>query len=511
MRNRSLFDRFLAVFAPGVALNREKKRLLLENFGDFVASRRFEGASKGRRMAGWNTPGTDANSALLNNLPVLRNRARDLVRNSGWAAKGISVLVENVVGTGIIGKPVSKSAPKAKRAKELWKLWADSTACDFEGLHDFAGLQALVMRAVAESGECLIRRIRIVSEDNVPLQIQVLESDYLDHTKNEKIEGGGFIVQGVEFDRAGKKVAFWIFMKHPGDVNAGSTKSVRMPAEDFSHIYAVQRPSQVRGVPVLAPVILSLRDFTDYVDAELVRARTQACFSVFVSDTEPPIDAVGNGSQLPIDKIEPGLIEYLPPGKQIQLASPPVVNALDTFASQTLHQVAAGMQIPFESLTGDYSRVNFSSGRMGWIEFQRNIDGWRWRVLVPRLCDVVWKWFIEAAFLAGANLEGVSVSWTAPRREMIDPTSEINSTLSAVRGGLMTISEAIRQSGYDPDEVMAERALDDARLDEMGIQLDSDPRKTMKAGMTQPDVTVEKSAELKAKADALAGANEGNA
>lgn len=509
MRKRTLFDRFLAVIAPQTAVKREKARFLLEN----LSERRFEGAAKGRRMAGWNTPGTDPNAALLNNLPMLRNRARDLVRNSGWAAKGISVLVENVVGTGIIGKPMSKSAPKAKKAKELWQAWADNTGMDFDGIHDFSGIQALVMRSVAESGECLIRRIR-TTEGVVPLQIQVLESDYLDHSKNEKFDNGGFIVQGVEFDRAGKKVAFWIFLKHPGDVNASSAKSVRMPAEDFSHIFAVQRPSQVRGIPVLAPVILSLRDFTDYVDAELVRARTQACFSVFVSDTEPPLDAIANGSTLPIDKIEPGLIEYLPPGKQIQLASPPVVNALDQFASQTLHQVAAGMQIPFESLTGDYSRVNFSSGRMGWIEFQRNIDGWRWRVLVPRLCDVVWKWFVESAFLAGANLEGVSVSWTAPRREMIDPSTEVNSTINAVRGGLMTLSEAIRQSGYDPDEVIAERAVDDARLEELGIQLDSDPRKTMKAGMTQPDVTVEKSAEMKAKAVAQAAASgndEGNA
>lgn len=507
MRKRNFFDSFIAFFAPQAAIRREKARFALQN----LSERRFEGAAKGRRTAGWNTPATDANAALSAALPVLRNRSRDLIRNSGWVSKGVQVIVENTVGTGIIAKPVSKSAPKVKKAKEAWKAWAESVSCDTDGIHDFYGIQALVMRAVVESGECLVRRIRTIEGT---LQLQVLEGDYIDNTLTKKLESGGYISQGVEFaivNGAPMRVAYWIFPAHPGDVNAGSSaKAVRMPAEDFAHIYWSTRPSQVRGVPFVSPVMIAARDYDEYIQAELVRARTQACFSVFVSDTEPPVDAVGSASALPIDKIEPGLIEYLPPGKQIQLASPPVVNGLAQFSSEILHQIAAGMGVPFEALTGNYSQVNFSSGRMGWLEFQRSIEGWRWRMIIPRLCDVVWKWFVEASFIQGINLEGVTVTWTPPRREMIDPSSEVNSTISAVRGGLMTLSEAIRQNGLDPEEVFAERAEDDSRLDEMGISLDSDPRKTMKAGMTQPDVTVEKSAQLKAQADAQAQAQAQN-
>lgn len=494
MRRRNIFDSFVAFFSPRAAIQREKARFLLEN----LEQRRFEAASKGRRTAGWNTPATDANAALLNNLTMLRNRSRDMVRNDGFAAKAVQVLVDNTVGTGIVAKPTGKSAPKVKRAGELWKAWAESLGCDADGLHDFYGIQALAMRAIAESGEVLIRRVRTTA-GVVPLQLQVIEADYLDSSKNERLDSGGFIVQGVEHDRAGRRVAYWLFAQHPGDLNqATGSKSNRIPADEIIHLYRVDRPGQVRGIPFGSSVILTLRDYNEFMDAQMMRQKVAAAFSVFVRDVEAPADLVASDSPL-IDKIEPGLIEYLPPGKDVTFASPPGVDGLGEFAAQTLRAVACGYGVPYESLTGDFSQVNFSSGRMGWLEFARNIDGLRWRLLVPRLCDQVWAWFAESAGLSGQNIDGVGVTWTPPRREMIDPTSEIGATITAIRGGMMTLSEAIRQNGYDPEQVMSERASDDAVLEKLGIKLDSDPRATMTSGMTQPDVAAQVTADLAAQ------------
>lgn len=38
------------------------------------------------------------------------------------------------------------------------------------------------------------------------------------------------------------------------------------------------------------------------------------------------------------------------------------------------------------TLSGDLSQINYLSGRMGWIEFQRSIDAWRWRMFIPQFC-----------------------------------------------------------------------------------------------------------------------------
>ena len=50
-------------------------------------TRRYDAASRTTRTNNWLTPATDANAAI-GNPQLIRNRARDLVRNNPWAAKG---------------------------------------------------------------------------------------------------------------------------------------------------------------------------------------------------------------------------------------------------------------------------------------------------------------------------------------------------------------------------------------------------------------------------------------
>lgn len=110
--------------------------------------------------------------------------------------------------------------------------------------------------------------------------------------------------------------------------------------------------------------------------------------------------------------------------------------------------------------------------------------------MIPQFCQPVFKWFTEAAIIAGVDsIEPASISWTAPRREMIDPGKEYNSIVTAVRSGLMSLSEALRSLGYDPDDVLTEIASDNEKSDKLKLILDSDPRKVMKAGIVQPYVS----------------------
>ena len=68
------------------------------------------------------------------------------------------------------------------------------------------------------SGECFVRMRPRRLEDGlaVPLQLQVLEADFLDATKSGAL-GAGRLVQGIEFDPVGKRRAYWLHGEHPGD------------------------------------------------------------------------------------------------------------------------------------------------------------------------------------------------------------------------------------------------------------------------------------------------------
>jgi lambda family phage portal protein len=282
-------------------------------------------------------------------------------------------------------------------------------------------------------------------------------------------------MQGVEYDKSGKRVAYWLYDSHPGEY--GFRESRRVDALNVIHLYEVLRPGQVRGIPFGVSAMMRLKDFDDYEDAELVRQKIAACFAAFVVDADPS-SSVGSGDNDMIERLEPGIIEHLPPGKQIEFASPPTTGNYDNYSRKILQAIASGYGITYESLTGDLSNVNFSSGRMGWLEMQRQIESWQWDMMVPMMCQPVWSWFTDAAAIMGLSTGDLSVEWTAPRREMIDPVKETNAIVTQIRAGIRSWPEAIREQGYEPDQVLTEIAEFNTKVDSKGIILDTDPRKT---------------------------------
>jgi lambda family phage portal protein len=180
--------------------------------------------------------------------------------------------------------------PLARLQGDLWILGDHRLLCGDSTNHqdgqlDFYGLQTLICREMIEAGEVLVRRRLRRSSDGlpVPLQLQVLEADFLDATKSGAL-GAGRLVQGIEFDPVGKRRAYWLHAEHPGNAWGalnGGLGSRPVPATDIAHVYEKQR-TQARGVPWGAPVIRALRDLDDYEVAEIVRKKTEACVTAIV-------------------------------------------------------------------------------------------------------------------------------------------------------------------------------------------------------------------------------------
>lgn len=479
----NFIDKMILFVSPRAALSRQKNRMAY----NFLSKRFFEGAGKGRRTEGWITSSTSANAENAGATITLRNRARDLIRNNAFASRAVQVIVSNVVGYGIKTQLKNESGRGAKEIQKVWNRWSGSVAADFDGRRDYYGLQDLVMRTIVESGECLVVRKRMASsEGEIPLKLQILEPDFIDTSRSDdKTE------QGIQFDSSGRRTGYWLFKSHPGDVGIRSffqrkkIESELVPAEDVLHCYRQDRAGQIRGVTWYAPIIITMRELDEYMDATIVKQKVSAAFAAFVHDIEAGGDLENNPPLS--EKLEPGAIEILPPGKDIKFPNPPSVNEFDPFTRTMLRACASGLGITYEAFTSDYSQVNFSSGRMGWLEFHRNIESWRWNMLIPQFCNPVVKWFIEAAELRGIRANGVRPMHTPPSREMIDPNAESNALVTQIRAGLKTLPEALRELGHDPEEKLAEIAETNAELDRLGLILDVDPRRVMKAsGSLQP-------------------------
>jgi lambda family phage portal protein len=474
-------DRVTREVAPRWTLRRYRARLALE-----LTARHYEGAAAGRRTQGWNRSSGDPNAATGPFVGRLRDVARDLVRNNSHAESALRAIVDDTVGWGV----VAKARPTSARAQRVWDDWAGTTACDAAGQHDLYGLQKLVMTTVVESGEVLVRRRFRLPEDNlpIPLQLQVLEPDVIDTTKTSELPNGGRIVHGVELDAIGRRVAYWLFPEHPGSVlGYTSASSQRVPASGVLHIFKGRRAGQLRGASWFAPVLLRFKDFDEYEDATLMKQKIAACLAVITSDVDGSAPALGTADKTTspeLDLLEPGMIHNLPAGRTIQTVQPPTVREYADYTSVSLRAIAAGLGVTYEDLTGDYTDLPFSAARMSRLRHWSRVEDWRWRLLIPQFCGPVWDWAMDAAAVMGVP-RPAAAKWTAPPMAMVEPDKEGLAYQRNIRSGLTTLSEAIRERGYDPDELLAEFAADNAKLDALGIVLDSDPRRMTQGGQMQ--------------------------
>ena len=503
------YDRTVGFFSPKALLQRKKAKLQNAYFENKFEKRKYEGADAGRRTEGWNTGSLSANAEIASSGFRLRDRARDLVRNNPYAARGIEVIANNVIGKGIKTEiKVDTRAEVSNREKKLNNIWrAWSQHCDHDGLHDFAGMQRMVMRSVAESGEILVRirrtgrRFVMAPNGKVveipPFQLQLLESDFIASDQIGPISGdtipkGNIIITGIELDPTGKKVAYHLHKAHPGNINldiASNFDTIRVDAAEILHPFRQDRPGQLRGVTFLHPIVLRLRDFDLYEDAQLKRQQCAAMFAAFVTDVSGVDDDEEAAQEIELgEKMEPGMIELLPPGRDVTLANPPGADNYKEYTTVVLHSIASGIGVTYEQLTGDLAEVNFSSARMGWLESHRNFDTWRHNIIERQFLNPVFSWFLEGLDLIGESSANVRAVFTAPRREMIDPVKETQAMIKAIRGGLKTQSEAIRELGKDPDTHFEEYERDNKTLDEKKLIFDSDARQRNNAGGVNDEI-----------------------
>lgn len=457
-------------------------RLLLDHRGQPLANvvpfaRRYEAASQTARLSSWYAGSSDANNAI-NDPVTIRNRARDLVRNNPWAAKGLNTLTNSTIGYGIRAQVKAKAKGRQRAIANLWQAWAETTACDAAGMHDIYGLQQLAFRSLAESGECLIRLRPRRPEDRLPLpfQIQLLEADYLADALEPSMPDGHSFLRGIEFDAIGRRVAYHLYRKHPGSGDLhGVTDTARVPASEIIHLFRKDRPGQERGVSWFAPVIVTLRELAIYEDALLKKQQIGNLFTGFLISNNPNDFEDELSDELP--DLAPGTMYALRPGSDVKFSNPPTAGDDHQFRTNCLRRVAAGLGVTHESLTGDLSQVNFSSARMGAHDMGRNIDSWQWQLFIPTFCNGVFRWFIDAVTLQANIATGdIAVDWTPPARTIVDPNKEFSALLTAVRAGFMTLPEAIRSLGYDPAAVAEEQGEYLKLLDDMGISVESDYR-----------------------------------
>ncbi len=462
-------DRAIGAIAPGKAVERRRARYVLALTGS------YEGARKDRRGLSTYLPkGGSADADINYDLETLRNRSRDLARNSPVAGGAIHTAVNNVVGTGLrLNARLDREAlswmsdEEAKefeqRAERGFRVWEQEA--DLERNLTFGGLQSTVFRSALESGDAIVIMpfLRRAGEA-FGLKLQVIEGDRLSNPSGRA--DSQTLSGGVELDAYGAPVKYHIMSCHPGDIKAGTVRKWdEYPAFTSSgrravlHLYDKTRPGQHRGVPYLAPVIEPLKQLARYTDAEIMAAVVSGMFTVFTTTESGQGMAVGmpESGVTATDtdekvKMDYGAIIDLAPGEKVDFANPGRPNtAFDPFITSVLKQIGMGLQLPYEVLMKSFL-ASYSAARAAildaWV-FYRCRRGW----LEQTFCRPVYEaWMTEAIARGYLYAPGFSSDpiirqaylgseWIGAGMQQIDPVKEIEAAKGRVELKVSTRAE----------------------------------------------------------------------
>jgi len=455
----------------------------------------WDAGGTGRRAANWQASRSSINSLISGEMPLIRDRSRDMTRKNGWIASGLESFVANAVSTGIRPQPQTENDELRKQILEAWEEWVEES--DADGLLSFYGQQSLVVRSQREGGEVFVRFRDRRPEDglSVPLQLQVLEAELCDASRNEEIGSGRRIRNGIEFDALGRRVAYHMYREHPGEhVSLRSAEIVRVPAAQVAHVFDVMRPGQIRGVPALATVLARIYTVDKYEDAVAYKQEIGNLFAGFLTragdlDVFGENDASGEPVQTdddgtPIVTLEPGTMQEVPDGYKLEFSDPPDVGAsyAEFMRTQLRYFAVGGCGVTYEQMTGDLTGVNFSSIRTGLLEMRRRLEAFQQRVVIFQFCRKVWRRWMEAAVLSGriqvprGELSRVMrATWLAPGWDWVDPEKDVRAVVRLIRAGLTSRRREVMRRQIDVEELDREIAADNARARDLGLVLDSDP------------------------------------
>ena len=192
------------------------------------------------------------------------------------------------------------------------------------------------------------------------------------------------------------------------------------------HIMSRERIGQRRGVPLLAPVLESLKQLGRYTDAEITAAVISAMFTVFVK-SQNPSDGRPFGEMIPAEELidnadqssielGPGAIIDLNPGEEVQFADPKHPNTgYDDFTNATIRLIGAGLEIPPEVMMKQFT-TSYSAARGALNEFWRTCSMQRdW--FTDDFCQPVYEeWFAEAVARGRIHAPGFSPTRRGARR-----------------------------------------------------------------------------------------------
>lgn len=449
-------DSMIAFFNPELGAKRAAWRQSYEEI------RSYDAGNGSRLNSGWRVTNQSAELTDRMSRDAVRARARDLERNSDIANAVLGAYKRNVIGSGYQLQAHTNKQTVNKELEKLWKKWCKARNCDVTGQQSFNQiLRMAVSRKRIDGGILFVKRF---TEDGiVPFKLQMIEVDELDQMHSTPSDAKHRVVGGIEYNSFNKPMGYWI---RQYSIDGYTTLApIYVRAEDVIFYYTKKRPSQIREMSEMAPTITRIRDVNEYMTAVSVKERINACLSVFIKKSLPPVgvgragSASGNTAKKDYDgkTLTPGMIKELNAGDEVQVVNPTGQSAdAVTFVKMQERMIGAGQGLSYEATSRDMGETTYSSARQGAIEdeltFEEEIEH------ITAIMDEIYETFVISAVLCGAvsianfweNIDKyLEHEWIKAPKKWIDPLKESSATKTAMEKGIKTFKQVAAENGKD--------------------------------------------------------------
>ena len=484
------------------------------------------GAShKSNILKSWNPTKLSSKADIDVNLTTLRGRSADQAINTPIGAAAISTSATHTIGAGlrlsprirykILGLSDEEARNWNKRTLAEFNLWANSKYADIYKRNNFFDLQDIAYTAYLIDGDsfALFRRQTPTNYMPYTLILQILEGNrvsnpldfgVLSNIVETNEPNGNKIISGVEIDKAGAIVAYWISNKVPSDPFDIDTITEWQRVKAFGNITGAPnilqichdtRADQYRGVPYLAPVIETLKQLSRYTTAELTAAIIKSFFALFFVETPTgaslsdvlPSAFDGENKNAPCVNVSdyglaPGTMNALPAGVDVKaIDAGRSMSTFDAFITQLIKQVGAAIGQPYEVLMKNFTS-SYSASRaallQAWDEYKLRRE-WFSR----DFCQPVYEaWLTEAIAIGRIDAPGFfedpliksawcNADWYGPTMSILDPVKDATGSNLRVQYGLSTRErEAAEMTGTDFEENLEQLAYEESLMQEKKLQ-----------------------------------------
>jgi len=471
-----MLDQAIKALAPAWAARRAQARAATtyyEQAGELAASAAYwRGSSAGRVDTSWANDDFVARSTRgmreKIGLGRMRERAGNLERNNFLASALLGASVNFVVGSGSRIEPQTGNDDRDREILRRWDDWWNATP-EMTGLMTGPDLERNLYRARQRDGDVAIYLPPTGD------RVQVIEAKQIHSPPAGLVDAN--IVDGVQVNRVGEPVRFWI----EGDSADGrNTQYTGLPASQVAYLPRLKRFNQVRGETVFSAQFTLLDQFDGLLEGTVIAARIATLFALLIKQSRNPMAGLPDMSG-PADsgqtwkdfKLEPGLIKHIGPADEITQVKPEHPNQqLDPLITMLSRFAALELYLPLEVALLDFRQTNYSSARAAIITSQRGATADH-KTFAGRGLSRIYRWWLARQVREGRiaqDGEGIARHKVIrDPQQYLDPVKEVEGALLAIDGGLMTQSEALMGRGSSFGDWLSRRSEEVGKLREGGV------------------------------------------